>query len=328
MVKKQLLRIMLVFLFLFGSFFAPLKGTTLAAGGKHVVVYETDTALIETFKRSGFNILEVYDAFFLAEVTEEQETILQRKNISYVEIKDIMDIRYANYIFHPDSGKNLIYPEEIKQKISMPQDGQLGFFLLQFIGPVKAEWITEIEAMDVVFYYPLPYSAYLVRTTPATSQQIKSIRFVRGIGYVPPILKASPDILSKSLPNVISVSMSTTPDINLESFFELLHFIPTQYYFSKTERLGFLNITNLPSMLIQTVYQSIDVISISRTAEIVPYNAEAAQIVQIRDAYDATYPTLNEGDHQIIAVADTGLSTGDPLTMHPAFQGRIHDHYG
>jgi len=330
MVKKQLLRIMLVFLFLFGSFFAPLKGTTLAAGGKHVVVYETDTALIETFKRSGFDILEVYDAFFLAEVTEEQETILQRKNISYVEIKDIMDIRYANYIFHPDSGKNLIYPEEIKQKISMPQDGQLGFFLLQFIGPVKAEWITEIEAMDVDFYYPLPYSAYLVRTTPAISQQIKSIRFVRGFGIIPSFLKAGHGLLSESLPSKVTLSLTTDPAIQLESFFKSIFFIPEKYTFSVSGRIGFLRVQDFPSMLIKTVYQHQDIVSLDLVPENKVMNAEAAQILEVRDPYENLVTGLNEGDNQVVAVGDTGLSTGDMNTLHPAFldPNRVHAHFG
>ncbi|MCE5223151.1 S8 family serine peptidase [bacterium] len=330
MVKKQLLRIMLVFLFLFGSFFAPLKGTTLAAGSKHVIVYETNSALIETFKRSGFNILEVYDAFFLAEVSDEQETILQRKNISYVEIKDIFDIRYANYIFHPDAGKNLVYPEEVLKRITMPQDNQLGYFLLQFIGPVKAEWITEIETFDVDFYYPLPYSAYLVRTTPVVAQQLKSIRFVRGIGYVPPVLKASPDLLSGSLPNTISVSMNTTPDINLENFFEDMFIQPEQYYFSKTDKVGFLRIVDFPAMLIKAAYQHIDIVSMNLVPEKKVFNAEAAQVVEVRDAYDTTFSTLNEGDNQVVAVGDTGLSTGNITTLHPAFldPNRVHAHFG
>jgi len=328
MVKKQLLRIMLVFLFLVGSFFAPMKGNILAFGNKHVLVYETSETLIETFKRSGFNVLEVYDTYFLAEVTEDQVMVLEKKGITYVEVKDILDIHYANYLFHPDAGKNLVYPEEVSRRLSSLADDQKSYFLLQFIGPVKSEWISAVEELQVEFYYPLPYSAFLVRTTPLMAKQVQNIRYVRAIGQVPPILKANPDLLSQTLPDLISVSINTIPDINLEKLFELVQFYPTHYNFTKTDKLGFLTINDFPSMLIRPVYNSIDVISISRNMKIVPFNAEAAQIVQIRDAYDSTYPTLNEGDHQIIAVADTGLSTGDLLTLHPAFQGKIHAHYG
>lgn len=330
MVKKQLLRIMLVFLFLFGSFFAPMKGTSLAFGNKHVLVYETNATLIETFKRSGFNVLEVYDTYFLAEVTEDQEMVLEKKGISYVEVKDILDIRYANYLFHPDAGKNLVYPDEVSRRLSSVADDQKGYFLLQFIGPVKSEWISALEELQVDFFYPLPYSAYLVRTTTLMAKQVQNIRYVRAIGRVPNLLKASTALLSEALPPSIPVTINTDPHINVTKFFEYLQYSPKQYYFNQGSKVGFLRIIDFPAMFVRNTYEHVDVVAIDIVNEKKVLNAEAAQIVQIRDSYDATFGDLNEGDNQIVAVGDTGLSTGNPLTLHPAFLDplKVAAHFG
>ncbi len=51
-----------------------------------------------------------------------------------------------------------------------------------------------------------------------------------------------------------------------------------------------------------------------------PWNAVARRILNVEQQRSTT-PLL--GTNQIIAISDTGLDTGDPANIHPAFQGRV-----
>lgn len=320
MLKSKLFRIIIVLMFLF-SVLVPFNGELFAQNGKYVLIYENKPEAIESYIKSGFDVIEVYESFFYANITQEQEQILIERNISYTELKDVGIIKYAGYTFISDGAKNMIYPPEIEHKLGTIPKEYYSIFLLQFIGPVKQEWKYELESMDVKFYFSVPSFAFLIKTKGNNLSAIKEKRFVRTAGYIPPFLKVNKDILD-NLQEFNDINIAATKELDLDKFVSSIGFSKSAVSYSVVGEYSFLTVNKLPASKLANVYNNPDVLSVTKVEPIEIFNAEAAQVVNIRDGVDNSILKgpldVNglEGDGEIVAVGDTGLCNGDFSTLH------------
>lgn len=67
-------------------------------------------------------------------------------------------------------------------------------YLVQFIGPIKAEWLQAVERAGGVLREPLPSYAYVVELTPDAYQNVSNLPWVRWVGYYEPNLRVSPEL--------------------------------------------------------------------------------------------------------------------------------------
>lgn len=67
-------------------------------------------------------------------------------------------------------------------------------YLVQFIGPIKPEWLQAVEKAGGILREPLPSFAYVVELSDAAYEAVKNLDFVRWIGYFEPNLRVSPDL--------------------------------------------------------------------------------------------------------------------------------------
>lgn len=317
MLKNKLFKVILVLVFLF-SVLVPFNSELLAGNGKYVLIYENRPEAVESYIKSGFDVIEVYENFFFANITQEQEQILIERNISYTELKDVGIIKYAGYTFTSDGAKNMIYPPSIESKVGTYPKETYSIFLLQFIGPVKQEWKYELEGMDVKFYFSTPSFAFLVKTKGNNLDPIKGRRFVRTAGYIPPFLKVSRDILDK-LEEFIDVNVVATKDLDFDKFVSSIGISKGAATFSVVGEYSFLTITKLPASKLANVYNNSDVLSIGKVEPVKIFNAEAAQVVNVRNGVDNNIINGLEGENEIVAVGDTGLCNGDLATLHAGF---------
>lgn len=329
----KFVRFLFVFIFLCTSLIVPVR-FGLALETKSVLVYENNQVSIESYKKAGFNVLEIYDEYFLAEINTDQEDLLMRKQVRYTEIVGIREIRFDEFIFTSDGAKNFIYPEELKSKIGPVPADRESFFILQFFGPVKSEWIDELKKEGITFYFPLQYSSFYVRSTPEKITLAKQKRFVRTIGYLPNYYKLTKELRQPGLAPNLDLNVITDINIDVQKLFTSIQYFSKDFRYSKTDTYGFLRLNSFPVSLLQGLLSYNDVTRISIIEGVSTLNAEAAQVVDIRDLNDSTFVGLNEGatqatvpppppvtynPSQIVAVADTGLSTGDCTNLHPAF---------
>lgn len=315
MLKSKLFRIIIVLMFLF-SVLVPFNGELFAQNGKYVLVYESRPEAIESYIKSGFDVIEVYESFFYANITQEQEQLLIERNISYTELKDVGIIKYAGYTFISDGAKNMIYPPEIEHKLGTIPKEYYSIFLLQFIGPVKQEWKYELESMDVKFYFSVPSFAFLIKTKGNNLSAIKEKRFVRTAGYIPPFLKVNKDILD-NLQEFNDINIAATKELDLDKFVSSIGFSKSAVSYSVVGEYSFLTVNKLPASKLANVYNNPDVLSVTKVEPVKIFNAEAAQVVNIRDEHDFNNVNGLDGTDEIVAVADTGLCNGDPSTLHP-----------
>ena len=299
MFKSKLLRVVLAIVFLFGAVLVPFQSNSSYAGeGKKVLVYITRPEA-EGFERGGFDVLETYETFSLFSVNPSEEEVLQIRNIEYEEVPNIDKIFYGNQVFTSDGAKNMMYPEEVSAKMgALPNEG---LFLLQFVGPVKPEWVDYVETQGIVVYSPLQYSAYLVKATQKQMASIKSLSFVRTMGQVPGYLKVDSELLLNEGLDNANVLVTTNELFDIERFANIANLRKDQYIYYTEGNGGRIRIFDFPIASLSILYTNVNVLFIEKLVEDTIDNQYAAQILNIRDSSDAVIlPDGNTGLHQLI----------------------------
>ncbi len=109
-------------------------------------------------------------------------------------------------------------PEDLK--IISYQEGQYGYYLVQFKGSIRTEWKEGLQAQGAKIYAYWPYNAYLVGMTTDKIEKVKSLPFIQWIGIFQPAYKINIELLSRHDQGVIDAQLY--PDADLAKTIEKL----------------------------------------------------------------------------------------------------------
>ncbi|RMF32429.1 MAG: hypothetical protein D6759_08430, partial [Chloroflexi bacterium] len=74
-------------------------------------------------------------------------------------------------------------------------EGQPGYYIVQFRGPVQPAWKAQVAALGVQFLAYIPDFAFKVRMTPAQARQVERLPTVSWVGLFHPAYKLSPSLI-------------------------------------------------------------------------------------------------------------------------------------
>ncbi len=212
-------------------------------------------------------------------------------------------------------------------------------YLVQFLGPIKQEWLDAVEQAGGQLRAPHAAFSYVVRADEDTIVRIAALPFVRWTGHLSHRDRVAPSVLAgvgrkpdevgaelprtRVLPGVYSVAFfdSATLEQATEAVtalgFEILEANPGARLMIVRVvdgRGGAKRIRDLSAVHgVQLIREQ----SLKRTSnDIAPRLMGAAQTMS-----DAGLGL--DGAGEIVAVCDTGLDTGDAASIHPDFRGRI-----
>ena len=312
----------------------------------------------EKLKGKVSKILEYYDNFALVEVTNEQIHSLQQDGFKVIIRNEIENIQLgpvtinASALRYSEQGAILDHPAYEHTNDPGPE---MHHYIVQFYGPIKEEWKDEIKKLGGILCDPLSSFAYIVEMNGQTRDELIKLPFVRWCGHYDTSYRLSPELL-KEVTEVQSakaqqrVEMKTERPKGKPDLFKIIPSVPNTFMVTfhtiqnmnqakpKIRALG-ANIPNVPkSGKMLTVKFPLD------TPQLVDKLKELAAIHGVRsiDALQIMQrcnevatrimtdllgsPDLNlplTGESEIIAVADTGLDTGNTTTIHEDFRGRI-----
>ena len=212
--------------------------------------------------------------------------------------------------------------------------------LVQFIGPIKEQWLKEIKKAGGQPRVPHGAFTYVVRADDKSLAKINALPYVRWVGHLshrdriePSVLPrhgpkadGAPDSLPRTriMPGLYTVEFFTAHDLNnalagmRKIGFELMDqdkkaaiavIEDPQGGAAAAKRLRELSAIHGVRFIRKRAFK--------RTS-----NDVAAQIMGTRAAWNATGLGLS-GRGEVIAVCDTGLDNADPQTIHQDFSGRI-----
>lgn len=317
---KFLLRSIIAIIFIF-SCFSPLYIYTLAAKQNYAIVYFENPHEISNYQRNSFEIIEIYDNFILTTLNDEKENYLREKGARYENLGDIHSIKIGKYVLSTSPDKNILYPPELEPYIHEPRSSEVPLYLINFIGPIKQEWRNILSQYGVNFYFYFHPYTYLIKGSKSLILSMKELRFIYAVGLYPSILKIDEQIFIEESKN-LSLEILTTESLDLESFKTNFNIKESDISFSKEGNFSFLLLKEFPSDKILTISNYQDILHISLYKPPQTYNDDAAQVVKLRSFSDDHNSLVNglEGEGEVVAVADTGFSTGNPLTVHEAFK--------
>jgi subtilisin family serine protease/Mg-chelatase subunit ChlD len=311
---------------------------------KKVMIHfgESEKVRLAELKKKVAKILAEYPNSLLARADEEQIQLLESQGFKIEILENDREIKIGGYRFTTD--KKLEKPTGVPSVLSLSIEGigdkEKNYFVVQFIGPIKREWKTEVEKLGGKIYNSVPNYALIIGMDLSTKKKVENLDFVQWIGvYQPaykinsrfrkiaPMMKPSSSGLTEKTPKEEKRQVGGNIEIDL---FELEGISNIS---QEIEQAGGKVLTKVKNRIIvdmdisqiQEIAKYPVVKSIKPHALPVLHNDVASGIME---SVPETDVQDLDGDDQIVAIADSGLDTGvNDATMLDDFEGRILNIY-
>ncbi len=301
-------------------------------------------------------IVENYESFALVEATDDQIDALKRDRFKVVVKQEPSTIKLGAFTINTDkprfSANNAVLPHTAYTHATDPGPDE-HHYIVQFVGPIKEEWKAEVERLGGKIGDPLPSHSYIVELDGDARVKVINLPYVRWVGHYDPSYRLAPGLIQEAEAAQQSISEGIRgPEAMLEerppSFASRAPPVPNVFLVSfqslevmdearsKIEALGAKIVDQSERTATVSFPQDTPDIAdkLRQMAAIHGVLAiEALRIKQLRNniaarimaglPLDAALNMPLDGTGEMIAVADTGLDTGDPETIHEDFKGRV-----
>lgn len=242
----------------------------------------------------------------------------------FAQATESMEIRLQQAHFDPVQQQAQI-PAELRTNAPLRSGND--YYLVQFNGPIQKDWRRNLEAMgaDVIDY--VPDFAYIVRMDEGVRADLSNLSYVRWTGIYQPAYRLDVVLNETALRPASGQSIElvvrgfageSSNDIRSQLSALGASFVSEG---EGSDRAGLFRVTLPESALI-------DLTHVAGVAWIEPYSEPRLfnEIARSAEAMnqDGVESVLGlYGQNQVVAVGDTGLSTGDVNTVHQDFEGRV-----
>lgn len=285
-----------------------------------------------------FTLIERYPAFIVLEMPKRDVTrLLQEYPLE--DITALFSIPVADRVIDTAAlrvdQQGRAHPRAAP---SAPSKLTPGFhhYLVQFIGPIKAAWLTGVRAAGAQPREPYRDFTYIVRANGTALKKLAALRYVRWVGHLPHSAR-----IATSVRNPKRAGAKTLPRSQVRDGTFTVQFFDAgdlKAALPKIKRLGLKVLaqdTKARVVMVQSDQspaqetQQIDHLSAIHGVRTIrertvprSNNNVAAGIIGTARALPAA-PSGLSGAGEIIAVCDTGIDSGEAATIHPDFSGRV-----
>jgi subtilisin family serine protease len=305
-----------------------------------VKIYCSGSAQKQVAER--YRVIESYDAFVLAEVPSVDLGELRRAYL-VEDITDLYTLRVGEREIDtsiPRLDAKGAVRSHPAYRGTKPLSAGRHHHLVQFIGPIKETWLAAVRKAGGEPRAPFSDFAYVVRADDAALARIAALSFVRWVGHLPHQVRVDPSVFARAGRKAADVSPEL-PRTRVLAGAYLVEFFGSDDL-SRAEagvrKAGFRVLEKDPGGKVMVVevagtaaavrkriealaavhgVRSIRERSLKRTS-----NDVAAGIMGTSRCLSASGLGLS-GNGECIAVADTGLDTGDPKSTLRDFGKRV-----
>jgi hypothetical protein len=201
-------------------------------------------------------------------------------------------------------------------------------WVLQMVGPAAPGWLDTIAAtgMHPVTYGYVPENGWLVRGDAASAARAAALPFVQAIVPYAPAFRLSPRLDNLVGTQAVRIVLFGDADLPATAA-KLAGLGATELGRIDAPDFKLLHV-RLNAAVLQAVARLDTVQWIEPALELKLDNDHAADTLGVRPVWDgiAEAPTTHfTGQGEIAAIADTGIDTGNPATIHPDFKDHIVD---
>jgi serine protease AprX len=305
-----------------------------------------------------------YDAFIIGEAPPEQlEELKQRfptEDMSYI---DSIDLKNQTIDTHkPRISKNREVLSHSAYTHTNSITPGLHYYIVQFIGPIKQEWLKDIKKNGAILREPFSNFSYIVEMDKTVLSKIVLLPYLNWVGHYDPKYRISSEVIQRAKPPLklkdpkkaiarldktsatgarqkLSDAELSVTKVRLLPFKYSIDFfaaedIPTAK--TKLAKLGvkivsvfpenkriIIDIKNAKNDPANLLLKLPHIHGVKQIQEIKMQKTRNNIARGIMNANGLINDLGLTGKGEIIGVADTGLDSGDPSTLHPDFRGRI-----
>ena len=293
----------------------------------NVLVYIRNIDDLNLLEKMQIEILEYYDIAVLARVTKEQFSSLGTMGLSITELFHQNTVVANEYIL-----------DTLKVKKSGPSwitKPDIDLYIVQFYGPIKEEWLMEIQLSGGLPVQYIPFYSYVVAMSENTRNKIWELKYVQWIGEYLPEYKISSSLKGKT-GTINYVTVQILDFGNSKETIQAIEDMGGIYLREFPFQTALANFTfayfSMDSRLLTDVADLSDVLWIEYASPEPGLDDEvSAQIIVGNYVGGVPFTGYNiwllnkgvTGTGITVAICDTGVDTNNNTTMHQDMRGRL-----
>lgn len=284
----------------------------------------------DTVRDSGVEVLATYPDTLLVSATADQATLLAQQGIEAVPL----DQQTVNL-----GGASFTFGDAVHAQEAVPIDppaGRTAYYLVKLAGPPAPEWLDAVRGIGATIHSSLADFTLLIGALPERIDALRANPWVQDVTPYRPAMKVSAklrtgnarvmdiDALSDvtagdfALPGQELVEVSVFPGESTTAVATLVR--NSGGTVLSTQRSALVVNASAATLAGLANVQGIQAILPHALPEL--HNDRATPVMGIPADHVFTGRSLT-GAGQIVGIADTGLDSGDPATLHPDVHGRV-----
>lgn len=299
---------------------------------KYLVTVRNESDLTE-IQRSGCELVVEYPDSYLVRCEDPQKQALENAGVELAPLPEVpVEVTGLSFEF-------VSAMDAERRAPGVPADpNRIHYYLVKCVGPAKGEWLQSLRDRGVKIRGSLTSNTFLVGMLPEQLTSVSDDPWVEGVTPFRPSMKISPRLrptlerrLGPAALANVEVADATSDAVEQleitvfpgESTAELARAIRslngTILQEGSDRIVALVRKADIPNLAAMIGVQSIQPHRFPK-----PSNNVATEIMGIPASRDFNGMVLT-GEGQIVAVADSGLDTGDPGTIHVDLRGRVED---
>jgi hypothetical protein len=273
-------------------------------------------AVAERVRSLGAEVLEVYDSFILISAGPTARTNLAREGLTIEEIADRTSAGRGAFRFDSRYGEPTI-PDALRA--DPLKDPDYNVYIVQFIGPVKPDWLEALMATGAEVFAYLPSNSYVTALDRNEVPRVDALRFVQWVGLYHPAYKLDLALLETTETSLI-ISFALLPGKDSRRAEDIVGAsggsVMTRWKIGDQPWLR----VSIGSSSILELARLPEVFSIERSLPVQMANDQATWVVQ---ANLPGIPTIHNpprnlhGEGQLVTVTDLTPNLAHPMFFDP-----------
>ena len=259
-----------------------------------------------------------YDSFVWVEIPASQLAVLDAGGWPYELAATTLTIH--DFTFDPLQGEPFI-PLALRAEFA---ENEAGFHLIQFIGPIRDNWLQDLRAANLTPLQYYPHNAYLVWGAPAQANSLTKHPHLRWQGRFHPAYKINPDLARLEQGPIENVDVMFYDDGNIDATLDAIERLGGQvwqHYPAQPDRAFYDAIVRIDSSALPAIAQLNTVLWMGyshpepilddeMSAQIIAGNYAAG--VPYTGYFDWLAATGYDGSGVVWSIADSGVDYDHP----------------
>jgi serine protease AprX len=271
---------------------------------------------------TGVEVIARYPDSVLVRGSDEQNRAIEAAGLDVVPIGERPVLVTGNSFAFDDA---VLAQEAVEVR---PPAGRTAYYLLRLVGPAAPQWLRDLRAAGAEVHDSLAGAALLVGVPPERAEGLRELPWVEDVTPYRPTMKVSPRLRVGGR----DVGVAELAALDVEGGEDL---VEVSVFAGEDVREVVARVHSSGGTVLSTTERTVvahvdpsELADLPGVQSVLPHalpelsNDRARLVLRVPNGAPGAVRELT-GAGQVVAIADSGLDTGDPATVHPDLHGRV-----